>query len=130
MTRDGEARPPGLFDSFRRLSDTALAAIQTRVELLAVELAEEKRWLVGTLVWTVAAIFFCGVALLTITATVVALCPPEARGFVLIGFSIVYAVAAAVAISKARARAKDRELPLSSTIGELKKDLAALRSGD
>ena len=130
MTRDGEARQPGLFDSFRRLSDTALAAVQNRVELFAIELAEEKRWLVGALVWTVAAIFFCGVALLTITATVVALCPPEARSFVLLGFSVVYTVAATVAISKARTHAKDRALPLSSTITELKKDLASLRSSE
>jgi uncharacterized membrane protein YqjE len=125
---DGEQRRPGILDSVRRLGDSALGALQTRIELLAVELAEEKRWLVATLIWTVAAIFFLGIALLTITATVVALCPAEARPFVLMGFSIVYVVAALVAINKAKAQTKDRDLPLSNTINELKKDIACLRS--
>jgi uncharacterized membrane protein YqjE len=98
--------------------------------LFAVELAEEKRWLVSTLVWIVAAIFFSGIALLTITFTVVALCPPKARSAVLIVFSVVYVALAVVAVSKARGHAKEREMPLSSSISELKKDLAWLRSRD
>ena len=127
---DGEHRPAGVFDSFRRLGDTALGALHNRVELLAVELAEEKRWLVSTLIWTVAAIFFVGIALLTITATVVALCPVEARPFILLGFSIIYSIAAVVAVNKAKAQSKDRDLPLASTLSELKKDIASLRSTD
>ena len=90
---NGEQRSPGVFDSFRRLGDTALGALQNRIELLAVEIAEEKRWLVSTLIWTVASIFFVGIALLTITATVVAFCPAEARPFILLGFSIVIMLA-------------------------------------
>jgi len=125
---NGEQRPPGVMDSFRRLGDTALGAIQTRVELLAVELAEEKRWLVATLIWSIAAVFFTGVALLTITATIVALCPEKVRPIILIGFSVVYAITAFVTVSKAREQTKDRGIPLSSTIAELKKDLASLRS--
>jgi uncharacterized membrane protein YqjE len=127
---NGEQRSPGVFDSFRRLGDTALGALQNRVELLAVELAEEKRWLVSTLIWTVAAIFFVGIALLAITATVVALSPAEARPFVLLGFSIIYSIAALIAVNKAKNQTKDRELPLASTIAELKKDIACLRSAE
>ena len=125
---NGEQRSPGVFDSFRRLGDTALGALHNRVELLAVEIAEEKRWLVSTLIWTVAAIFFVGIALLTITATVVALCPVEARPFILLGFSIIYSVAAVIAINKLKHQTKDRDLPLANTISELKKDIASLRS--
>jgi uncharacterized membrane protein YqjE len=127
---NGEQRPPGMFDSLRRLGDTALGALQNRVELFAVELAEEKRWLVATLVWTVASIFFVALAAVTITATIVVLCPPRLRPFVLIGFSVLYTVAALVAIGKARNQTKDRDLPLASTISELKKDIASLRSSD
>ena len=125
---NGEQRPPGVMDSFRRLGDAALGTVQTRVELLAVELAEEKRWLVATLIWTIAGVFFTGVALLTITATIVVLSPPGARPAVLIVFCILYAIAALVAIFKAREQSKDRGIPLPNTIAELKKDLAALRS--
>jgi uncharacterized membrane protein YqjE len=125
---NGEQRPPGVMDSVRRLGDAALGTIQTRVELLAVELAEEKRWLVGTLIWTIAAVFFTGVALLTITAAVVVLSPAKTRPIVLVVFCILYVIAALVAILKAREQGKDRGIPLSNTIAELKKDLASLRS--
>ena len=125
---NGEQRSEGIVDNFRRLGDTALATLQNRVELLAVELAEQKRWLVSVLVWSVAAIFFTGVAVLTITATIATLCPEDARPFVLVAFSVLYSGAAIWAIAKARTQTKDRELPLSSTIAELKKDLASLRS--
>ena len=127
---NGEQRSPGVLDSFRRLGDTALGALQNRVELLAVEIAEEKRWLVATLIWTVAAIFFVGIALLTITATVVAFSPVEARPFILLAFSVIYIVAAVIAINKAKNQTKDRDLPLSNTISELKKDIACLRSSE
>lgn len=129
--RDGEpsrTSGTGLFASIRRLGDTALATVQNRVELLAVELAEEKRWLVETLIWTGAALFFCGLALLTITATIVFLVPANARPVVLIGLCVLYSAVAVFAVTKVRARTKDKEIPLSSTVGELKKDLAWLRS--
>jgi hypothetical protein len=60
----------------------------------------------------------------------VALCPEKVRPIILIGFSVVYAITAFVTVSKAREQTKDRGIPLSSTIAELKKDLASLRSGE
>jgi len=60
----------------------------------------------------------------------VAFCPAEARPFILLGFSIVYSIAALIAINKAKQQTKDRDLPLANTISELKKDIACLRSSE
>ncbi len=49
----------GLFNSVKRLLATLLGIISTRLELLVVELEEERAWLGSLLVWTLVALF-CG----------------------------------------------------------------------
>ena len=114
--------PPGLGHSARRLADNALAAVQTRLELFALELQEEKTSAVGLLIWVCTALFFGMMALITITATVILMCPPEARVFVAGGFALVYAIGAVWAYTRLRARLKDQAAPFSDTISEFRKD--------
>lgn len=51
--------PSGLFHSIKRLLATLIGIISTRLELLIVELEEERAWLGSLLVWTLVALF-CG----------------------------------------------------------------------
>jgi len=117
-----------MFASLRRLGKTALGMLQNRLELFALELQEEKCWLVTVLLWSVAAIF-CGVLAITvITLTIVVLSPENARPYVLIGLSVVYLVLAVITILRLKRQLKDRPPPFEGSISELKKDLGSLNS--
>lgn len=53
----------GLYDSLKGLAATGVAMLQTRLELLSTELAEEKERLLTQLVLGLAALFFIGLGI-------------------------------------------------------------------
>lgn len=124
----GEPEHKGLFASLRALGDSLVTAIQTRLELLSVELQEEKWRLVELLVLTAAAIFFGIVSVVVVTIAIVMMVSPEARPYVLVGFSVLYMLATIASMRGIRDRLKNRPLPFSGTIAELKKDGECLKS--
>lgn len=108
--------------STRRLAQTAMATVQNRVELFALELREEKNQAVGVLIWVCIAVL-CGLmALVAVTATVILFVPEDKRGYVAGGFALVYLIGAVIAFLKARGRTKDETPPFSATINEFRKD--------
>lgn len=127
---DSESHSPGIFAALRRLADGALSTIQNRIELIAVELQEEKAWLVSTLLWAAAAIFFVGLAIIFVVGTVVYLSPEEARPWVLGGFSVLFIWMAFNAVTGLRRSLRDKRPPLAGSIDELKKDIEWIRSQD
>lgn len=120
----------GLFSSVRRVADTCVSSVHNRVELLAVELQEEKIRLVRLLLWTGAALFAAFLAITVITIAVVFLVPDDKRTIALIGFGVIYAVVAVVIAVKLRGEVRNAPPPLADTLSELKKDLQSLRSGN
>ena|SRR5688572_12748199 len=120
----------GLFSSVRRVADTCVSSVHNRVELLAVELQEEKNRLVRLLLWTGAALFAAFLAITVITIAVVFLVPDDKRTIALIGFGVIYALAAVVIAVKLRGEVRNAPPPLSDTLSELRKDLQSLRSGN
>ena len=118
----------GLFGSVRRVADTCVSSIHNRVELLALELQEEKLRLVRLLLWTGAALFSAFLAITVVTIAVVFLVPEEARKIAISGFGVLYAIVAAVLAMKLRSEVRNAPPPLADTMAELKKDLQALRS--
>jgi uncharacterized membrane protein YqjE len=125
-----ENEQAGLLASIRRMAETLLSAVQNRIELFATELQEEKCWLIATLLWAAAAVFFCGVAILFVVGTVVYLSPDGARPWVLGGVSVLFVYLAVNAVVGLRRSLRDKPPPLADTIGELKKDLEWIRSRD
>lgn len=112
----------GLGASTRRLAQNAMAAVQNRVELFALELREEKNQAVNVLIWVCTAVL-CGLmALVAVTATAILFCPEDKRGYVAGGFTIFYLAGAVFAYLKARGRMKDETPPFSATIEEFRKD--------
>ena len=91
MDQVGQSEAPagGLLTHIRRLAVTLLSTLQNRIELIGLELQEEKVWLIQTLLWVAAAVFFCGSAFALVTITLVWLCPPSARPYVLIVLCLV-----------------------------------------
>ncbi len=117
----------GLFASLRKLGDTLVGIITTRIELFALEVQEEKLWVLTTLLWTAAAVV-CGVlALLLITITVVYVVPAGCRTWALIGFCVFYSGLTAFAAFRIREQVRSKAAPFDDTIAELKKDLGTLR---
>jgi uncharacterized membrane protein YqjE len=118
----------GLFSSVRRVADTCVSSVHNRVELLAVELQEEKIRLVRLLLWTGAALFAAFLAITVITIAVVFLVPDDKQPIALIGFGVIYALVAVFIAVKLRGEIRNAPPPLADTLSELKKDLQSLRS--
>jgi uncharacterized membrane protein YqjE len=116
-----EPHSPGLFGSVRKLLDTGLAALHTRVELFAVELEEEKVHIIEIFLWTTALLFSGMMAVIVLTAIVIMLFREEWRIYIAGAFCLVYLGGAIWCLFGLRARLK-RPMPFSATIEEVKKD--------
>jgi len=125
----GSEHSGGLFGSIRRAADNCLSGVHNRVELLSLELQEEKLRLVRLLLWTGAALFSAFLAITILTIAIIALVPSEeSRRVVLWGFAVLYVIITIVICVKLRNEVKNSPPPLADTVGELKKDVEALRA--
>src|SRR5436190_21806122 len=122
--------PWQLGSSFRRVCEAMLMAMENRIELFAVELQEEKAWLVSTLIWCAAAIFFGGLAILLVVGAIVYLSPEGARGWILAAFAVVFSFITINAVVGLRRSLRDKPPPFSDTIGELRKAIDWIRARD
>ena len=122
--------PEGILASVRRMAETALRTVQNRVELFALELQEEKCWLISTLLWAAATVFFGGLAIILVVGTVVYLSPENARPWVVGGFALLFVYLAINAGVGLRRSLENKKPPLADTVGELKKDIEWIQSRD
>jgi len=114
--------PPGLAGSARRLADNALAAVQTRLELFALELREEKTSAIELLIWVCTALFFGMMAFIVLTATIILLFHDKWRLVAAGGFFVLYVAGALWAYMRLKVRLKNQNTPFADTINEFKKD--------
>lgn len=117
----------GLASSLRRLAGTAVAILQTRLELLSTEVEEEKVRLAGMLGYALAAFFFLGfgVILLMLFLTVLLW---DTRRLLALGISTaVFLVCGAVAAGVAMRRARAGSTLFAASLAELARDREALR---
>ena len=122
--------PEGILASVRRMAEAALRTVQNRVELFALELQEEKCWLISTLLWAAATVFFGGLAIIFVVGTVVYLSPDNARPWVVGGFALLFVYLAINAGMGLRRTLHNKKPPLADTVGELKKDIEWIQSRD
>jgi uncharacterized membrane protein YqjE len=122
------APSPGLFQSLRKILDTGAGALQTRVELFAVELKEEKQNLLSLIIWISVTLFLAMMAVIVITGTVILLFDGERRLYAAGGFCIVYLAGALGAFLKVKSRLRETSLPFFDTIEEMRKDREWLES--
>jgi uncharacterized membrane protein YqjE len=116
----------GLTGSLADLGDTLLGTVQERIELIAIELQEEKCRLLRLIIWMSAAVFAGVMTLSFATLTVVYLFWESARLGVLAGFTMAYGAALAWVIITLR-KAFNQSRPLDSTIKTLKEDRECIR---
>jgi uncharacterized membrane protein YqjE len=112
--------------TLRRLSETVLSILHNRLELLTLELKEEKYWAVGTLIVAVLAASFAILSIVAVLVTIAFLVPAEARGWVMIGISLLMIAGVVTCVLHLKARL-NRPPVLADTLAELKKDIECLK---
>lgn len=122
--------PAGWLDSARTLGDSLLASAQERLELLALEVHEEKLRLIQIFLWISAAVFTGMMAITFASLTLVYLFWASARLAVLGGLAVFYsAVLLALLIAFRRYLAR-QPLPFAGTLREIREDRACIRPGN
>ncbi len=117
----------GFLGSLRNAAATLVAILQNRLDLVAIEAAEEKLRVVEALILAVAFFFLALLGMLVLTFGLLFLAPPDWRPFLLGGFVVLYLGAAIAAFWSLNKRVKSWPPPFSATVQELKKDLECLR---
>jgi uncharacterized membrane protein YqjE len=117
-----QPKPGGLVDAIRRIGDTALALIQNRLQLFAVEVQEEKYRLlqaIGGLLLGVMLIFLG----MVVGMGALAYWVWQVVGVLgVLGLCLLLLLAGVAVIAAMWNRIKSAGTPFSGSIGELKKD--------
>lgn len=124
---DGESSSGGIVASARRLGNSVLGLLRTRVELFAVELQEEKLRALDLVLWVALAVALVVAAILLSIGTLALFLWQRAGYAGLIGLAAgVLAAAGAVFLLLRRKIARGPE-PFAATVGEFRKDMECLR---
>ncbi len=124
MEEAGESTP-GFFTSLGRLLKTVLAVAHNRLELLLVELQEERWRFFDALLLAGVVLLLATMTLLVATVTIVTLCLRADRLDLLVLLMLVYLAGTIFSFWRLRVQLK-KWAPLSATLAELRKDKACL----
>ena len=126
---DSSARKEGsgLLHSLRSIGPAALGLLRTRLELLGIELAEERDRSVALVVLGAAAFLFTALALMLVNVLVLAVFWDSHRLAAIAALLVLYAVLAVWCLGTIRIRQASRPPMFESTLAELKADLEALQ---
>lgn len=116
----------GLFASLRRLTGSALALVHLRLELLALDLEQEKQHLLSFLFWAAVAFMLLGIGLVLAVILVLHLFWDSHRLAALITLTLIFLGSALWVALSARARLRSTQGWFGNTRSELARDLTAL----
>jgi uncharacterized membrane protein YqjE len=114
-------------DSVAQFTATLLASLQTRVELAATEVEEHTLRYFSTLVLTLAAMFFGGIAIVLAVLLMVVLFWETNRVGLLVGLTLLFGVIGVILGLRARRRMQHQPKLLVHTLGELQSDTELLQ---
>ena len=121
------ARSDAPHGPLRRIAAALLGLLQTRLELVGVELLEEKNRFLSTLFSGLAAAVFGALALFTLTALIAVLCWDTYRWQALAVMGAVYALACIALVLRARQGLRNAPMPFEATLAEFEQDRDLLR---
>jgi uncharacterized membrane protein YqjE len=119
---------PGVIGSLRGLVATVVGLAQTRLQLLANELEEQRIRVLQMVVLAAVAMFFGAMAVILITAFIVVALWDLHRLWTLGLLAALYAAGALAVLSVLKRRAAERPKAFSASVAELQRDEKALRS--
>ena len=126
MTIDNQSQRAD-YSPLRRILSSVFTILQTRLELVGIELAEEKDRLLGVLFLGLAAMMLATMALIALTALVAIAFWDTYRWQSLAGITAVYAIAALVCAVKARSGLHSAPMVFEATLAEFEKDREIFR---
>ncbi len=125
---------PHLLTSLRALAATSVGIIRTRIELVAIELAEEKTRLMSMVLIALAALLCLTLGLLMFSLLVVVLFwDTEHRHLAISLVGLAYLLVGILLLLKVRQQAASAPMPFDETLAELERDremLAAVADAD
>lgn len=125
-----ETRAPGssgLLGSLRGFADGLLGSVHDRVELLALELHEEKFRLIQTCLWISAIVFTALLAVIFASFALVVLLWETARLAAIGGLALAYFIALVVIVVRFKRFLARQPRPFAATLNELQEDRACIR---
>ena len=125
--QDGSAGE-GLFVSLKALSANLLGIVQTRLELLSTDIAEERERIVTLLVLALAALFSIGVGVVLLAILVVVALWESNRLFALGGMIVFFLMTGAIIGWVVLSRLRSSPRPFDASISELAKDRQELKA--
>ena len=125
--KDGGAGD-GLFVSLKALSANLLGIVQTRLELLSTDIAEERERIVTLLVLALGALFSIGLGIVLLAILVVVALWESNRLFALGGMIVFFLMAGAVIGWIVLNKLRSAPRPFDASISELKKDRQELNT--
>jgi len=129
MNRDSttQAPKPDAQGALRRLGGGVLAILRTRLELISIDIAEEKERLLLTLFVGLAGMLFALMALVTLTALIAAAFWDSYRWQALAIITLAYALGALLCGLKAWSSVRHAPGIFATTVAELEKDAEAFK---
>ena len=118
----------GILNSVRTLADSLLAIVHDRIELVSLELQEEKLRLIQIFIWISAAIFTGMMAVTFASITIVYLLWDSARLSALAGLTLLYTGAVVTIVICFRRYIARQPKPFAATLGEIKVDRTCIRT--
>ncbi|SAL11478.1 phage holin family protein [Caballeronia humi] len=122
--RPSQQSSPG---PLRRILSSTFAIFETRLELLGIELQEEKERLIGVLFLGLAAMMLTMMALITLTVLIAIFFWDTYRWQSLAGITLAYVLVAAFCGLKARNGLRDAPNMFDETLSEFRKDRDTFR---
>jgi uncharacterized membrane protein YqjE len=127
MASADSAASTGIMDSIRSFLASWVAVIKTRVEIISVEIEEQREWIEQLLLLAVGAAFCLSMGLILLTLFVVVLFWESHPLVVLGGFTILYLGGGIVLWLTLRQKIRSKPRIFSTTSAELGKDYTALQ---
>lgn len=119
--------PSGLLGSLRGFADGIIGSVHDRLELLTVELHEEKHRLVQILIWVSALVSLAFLVVVFASVAVLVLFWETARVAVALSLVGVYAAGLVAVILTFKKYLARQPKPFAATLAELKNDRACIR---
>ena len=118
-----------LFNSLATLAARGVGMLHTRMQLLALELEEERRHFLAVLVLILLAAFCLALALALLTAALVIASPEHQRLTVLLSLTATYASVGLTTLVCTARKMRNKAAPFAASLAELRKDNQQLGGG-
>lgn len=129
MAEESQAASGGLFESLKTLSVSLVSIVQTRLELLSTDVAEEREQLTTFLVLVLVALGCLGVGVILLTVLIVVAFWETHRFLALAGLTGFFLIAGVGLGWFAIHRVRTKPRLFEASLAELSKDRQHLRSG-